>query len=381
MSRRYQYIKMEKRRYFCLQQNPVILAWVLFAHTDTTLPFKHSHYLNLINKYFAYYREFKRKLRILVRFIKNQIKTNGNIPLIELPVYGQTCIPVHKGYKVFDLKRGRVIKLFQRDVERTIIESEVKRLETIKPIDFAPSLKRWSFEAKWYEEDYVSGLLDYSNEPRNSSNLLKKFYRDVIPCLEGLIAFKPTIIKNVNVYSNEILRLFEVGEESKQNHNGGNENKIRNFITSTVKRLCNLGDKDIFLVFSHGDFCPANIINTRNKIRLLDWESTEYRSILFDFYSYFFFRTVHQNLTVEELVFEISQALPNYLSRISAKVPSLLENFELYDEAYRWLYYVERISMLVERERTDILLNVMQYILDFIDAFNLYEEILSREKN
>ncbi len=39
-SRTYKYIKIESegRRYFCLQQNPAVLAWILYFKEDTLLP-------------------------------------------------------------------------------------------------------------------------------------------------------------------------------------------------------------------------------------------------------------------------------------------------------------------------------------------------------
>ena len=47
-------------------------------------------------------------------------------------------------------------------------------------------------------------------------------------------------------------------------------------------------NRPVFLVLTHGDFCPANMVNTPHGIKIIDWEGVGNRSVLFDVYSYFF---------------------------------------------------------------------------------------------
>ncbi len=42
------------------------------------------------------------------------------------------------------------------------------------------------------------------------------------------------------------------------------------------------GNNSVYIVFTHGDMVPANILDTKNGIKIIDWESTSYRSVLFD---------------------------------------------------------------------------------------------------
>ncbi len=99
------------------------------------------------------------------------------------------------------------------------------------------------------------------------------------------------------------------------------------------------------------------------------------------FYSYFFFRVVHQKLPHDKLSSEISAALPFFISKLDLKAPSISESVKSFEKAYRWVYYIERVGMLVEREKTDTKLNVMSIILGFIDAFDQYEELLSIDES
>ena len=52
----------------------------------------------------------------------------------------------------------------------------------------------------------------------------------------------------------------------------------------------------------------------------------------------------------------------------------VLLNVKLYEKAYRWLFYVERIHMLVERVKYDTKLNTKANIRRYILVFNEYEE-------
>jgi aminoglycoside phosphotransferase (APT) family kinase protein len=132
-------------------------------------------------------------------------------------------------------------------------------------------------------------------------------------------------------------------------------------------------------VFTHGDFCSANILNTKDRIKIIDWEHATYRSALFDFYSYFFYRPYRNKISVHNLFSEINKALPYLISPLSLKSRELSKSISSLERTYRLLYYIERIGMLVEREMTDTNLNIMETITKYIDVFSNYEEILMRE--
>jgi hypothetical protein len=153
--------------------------------------------------------------------------------------------------------------------------------------------------------------------------------------------------------------------------------KIKKFLDSTVERLRVEGNCPVYLVFTHGDFCPANMLNTPYGIRIIDWESADYRSALFDFYSYFFYRSVARKIPVTVLVSEINEAFPLFVSSLTKKAPGISQSIISLRDTYRWLYYIERICMLVDRKVTDKNLNILEDILRYIEAFNHYEEIIA----
>ncbi|MFZ1745786.1 MAG: phosphotransferase, partial [Nitrospirales bacterium] len=156
---------------------------------------------------------------------------------------------------------------------------------------------------------------------------------------------------------------------------GAEYQNITSFIDTIVNRLQTEGDHPIFLVFAHGDFVPANMLNTQHGIKIIDWEGAGYRSALFDFYSYFFYRPACREVSVSVLVSEIQKALPMFISGLLKNAPEVSSSLKALEKAYRWIFYIEMICRLVDREMTDKNLNMMHYIQKYIKAFNLYEEL------
>jgi hypothetical protein len=175
------------------------------------------------------------------------------------------------------------------------------------------------------------------------------------------------------------MEIIEVSGLSRRESTEREFNKIQSFLDSVIGRLRVEGNCDVQLVFTHGDFCPANMLNTRHGIRIIDWEGTKYRSALFDFYSYFFYRPVSMKIPVTQLVSEINEALPFVIASLAKKTPTIANSLRQFEKVYLWIYYIEEICQEVEREMTDKNLPMVEEILQYIEAFNRYEEI--REVN
>jgi thiamine kinase-like enzyme len=144
-----------------------------------------------------------------------------------------------------------------------------------------------------------------------------------------------------------------------------------------VERVRGNGNIPVYLVFTHGDFCPANMLKTTRGLKCIDWESAKYRSALFDWYSYFFYRMVSSKHSVEKVASEINEGLPIFISELVMKMPEMAQNLSHFENVYRWVYYVEEVCKGLERERTDKNLNILADILGYIEAFTRYEEALA----
>jgi hypothetical protein len=79
-------------------------------------------------------------------------------------------------------------------------------------------------------------------------------------------------------------------------------------------------------------------------------------------------------IPVSTIVSESNEALPFFISSLAKKAPDISNSLLSLEKTYRWLYYIERICMLVDREITDTNLDIMDFIWRYIEAFNQYEE-------
>ena len=141
-SHRYQYIKIDNY-YFCLQQSPLVFAWLLFCKREDLLtiqPWLKKNLTPWTLLFFQYHwKRVKRDVWHLINFVRCRFGLLNTIQTVQLPVYGQFGMAVHKGYKVFNLCSGVVTKIFDSDVAPSSIAHEIEQLRKISQIFFAPS--------------------------------------------------------------------------------------------------------------------------------------------------------------------------------------------------------------------------------------------------
>ena len=353
---RYQYVKI-RDRYYCLQQSFIVLAWFL-----------HVNYRSLqVRRGLA-----KERLMSLIKeFVKHKVRRRSNGSLLELSVFGNVCLPVHRGFKVFNFQRKMVTRIMNSEVDPRIVEREIEGVQKASLLDFAPGILSQDVEERWYEEDFVRGIPCFSASPSGSASFLKIYHGNIAPCLEQMILLQAATQKNLSEYLIDIIRIFENSDLSNPELERKKTNSIRRFVESIVGRLRLCGDCRVDLVFSHGDFSLVNILRTKNGIKVIDWESASTRSLLFDLFNYFFTELYYRRATTS-LVHEINEAILSLRSRIVTKAPDLAGAMVSLSDMYRRLYYVERICMLLERQLSNRQLDV---ILRSIEVFNSFEEV------
>lgn len=362
MSARYQYVKIGNR-YFCLQQNPFTLVWFLYFRNEGSQP----HLLKLSKK---------RLIRYLVAVIQHRLPLQKKgASLLELPVYGNLCLSVHRGYKVFNFHRNSVTKVFAPEIDQAAVFSEIERVRSAGLLDFAPSVRRWNIEQRWYEEDFVSGDLGYAIPHSEAQTLLEIYYRHVAPVIEDMILLKPPLTKNVGAYLDEMSGFLDEKQLCNPKLEIEKIKAIRRFAEAVVQQLLFNSDCQVDLVFSHGDFSFVNILSAEKGMIVIDWESAARRSMLNDFYNYFFTELYYQRVKTD-LVVEINDAILSLQTRLNAK-KSVGPGADLLSQIYRWFYYLERIQVLLERELSNKVLDVL---MRSIEVFNHYEEMVGNKR-
>ncbi|MBI5055581.1 MAG: phosphotransferase [Nitrospirae bacterium] len=381
MPRQYSYININDY-YFCLQQNPAVLAWILFFRRDELIavkPWLAKDFPLWRTTYFRHrWKLIKSDLNTIAFFLQCRLNLR-KAEKVRLPVYGQFGVPVHKGYKIFNIFNGTATKIFDADVNILSVLGEIDQMRRASLIDFAPSLKSWDIDGKFYEEEYINGSVEISQRSLDSAVFLKTFCREVVPCISNLMAFEKPAQRDLKEYAGELITDLEVGISSMKASKANEVDMIMNFVHSMAENLHADGSRSVYLAFTHGDFCPANILRTKGGIKFIDWESAAYRSMLFDFYSYFFYRPVCLECDIDKMHSEINGALPALFSRLNSGMTDLPAHIADSADVYRKLYYLELICKLVERKSTDNRLDIMDYIRRYIGAFNNYEQYASRE--
>jgi choline/ethanolamine kinase len=361
MPRQYQYVEANGR-YYSLRQNPIALAWFLL----------------LKNRPLGIRRRLGKRVavRTVGTLIQHQLCPWTNRSVLELPVYGHLGLKVHRGYRLFDYRRNAVARVIDPDVDPAVVAAEIKGAQSASRLDFAPKVLRWNVQERWYEEDFVSGHIAHSSI-KSESEVFEIYRRDIAPCLEKMILLQDPLTVDLAARIDEISIVFEDGRLSRPELDAKRVNSIRDFVGSTIEQLGVEENRHIRLVFSHGDLALRNILRTRDGITVIDWESAGHRSVLFDLYNYFFAALYYEQITTNPVP-EINRAIASLQSRLAAKAPDIARDLPSLARVYRRLYYVERLSVLLEREMSNDLLDV---ILRSIDVFNRYEKITNDDSS
>ena len=385
-SGRFHYIQIphEGRPLFCLQQSLGVLAWILYFRRGVFDPIERAvpqslSFKVLLSRLRRFVGLLRKHARSLLVFALYKYQWRNVDRVVELPRYGQWCLPVHQGHKIFDLRRRVAIKVFDHDVPTSIALGEIDLLKRVSQLEFAPSLNNWDVAGKWYEEEFLEGALDASSTPMDSVTLLNKFQDEIARILNRLVLFQDPATQNALEYVNGLIQQSNFRRLSGRESTAGHVDAIQNFFADIVEWLREEAHGSIYLVFTHGDFVPANMLNARQGIKIIDWEGCGFRSALYDFYSYLFYRPVSRNVPVHIIVPEIDKALPILLTRLSKTAPDIATSIRQCGKAYRLTFYIEMLCRLLTREMSDRNLNIMKYISGYIDAFTEFEKLSTHE--
>jgi len=380
----YSFIKFGKRNeYYNANLNLAELIKFLFIDKRIFLqPFrvtcKKYSFRSLIEFTIFQIKIFKRSIFHLYRYLKYKLNIKAADELLCFETFGEFCVIVNKGHKIFNFRHKVVRKIFQKKIKSEDIEKEIKKIKKSQNTKVAVKLIRSNLAEKWYEEELIMGRRDFSHYPRKKDELMKYFQANIIPALIRIMCSDQIVLNNLgsifnlyykelnkNLYTNKYLKYQAKVETDK-------------FLNSQIKFFKEKAASNIYFGFSHGDFCPANIINTSNGIKIIDWENAGIRSLLFDYYSYLFYRPVHQIYEDFHLLkIEIDQTLNNFIKSLNINSIKIKKSIDRDQSIYRHIYYVERIIMLIERSKEDKKLNISHILVDFINAFIKYEEKLN----
>jgi len=186
-------------------------------------------------------------------------------------------IPGNHSIRVVDLNNNRCFVFLKTGFNNKFINSDAQiRLSHA----WLKAPKIFDKKNDWYEEERVVGL------PWNrlsSEDLRKKIIVEVQGQLLRLYrqsAIKTSVGEYTSKICNNILFLLNTSFSSLSD-----ESKviIRSFVNELRFLLGNcIGDINIDLVCTHGDFQPGNILCSEDDFWIIDWEYSDQRSIFYD---------------------------------------------------------------------------------------------------
>ena len=284
---------------------------------------------------------------------------------IGLPVFGHLCIPVHHGYKVFDLSRMTVTKYFPDNIDENVIQTEIGRVRETSVLPFAPQLIDIDPGGRWYRESFIPGG---RSSKQATSDPVAQFQETVGGYLATIVCVRPGQTTTVGAL------LRSLGNRLVDNIDTRVEDKalsqlIREFTDRIIARLDSSRELPIRIAFTHGDFSFVNFIHGLNGITVIDWEGADNRSLLHDLYNYFFTERYYDRChLIDQNTF--ADAIDHFSRCLAAESMHAIDTQNLKADVYRLLYYLERLQMLTEREASPGQRNV---ILKTIAIFDQYE--------
>lgn len=347
MTAEYPYVPVAGK-YFCSGCNLIALAWTLLVKTRS---------LNL-DALGIQQRQLPAILQSIIRYRKRAPAVSADTLI--LPAFGHLCMRVHRGYKVFNLSKLTTTKIFDQNLDAVSASSEINSVREAASLDFAPTLIEVDPQNRWYTETFYPGKRSLKKE---SSDPAAVYERLIADHLCQMILSKP--LRTVGLAEH----LHETRDSIKQRltvFDHELSKRIHDFVRRITTRLEASTDRPIRLAFTHGDFSFVNFLYRNSDIAVVDWESAQHRSLLHDLYNYFltelYYERIQSNLSTS-----IDDAIASLIRRLVLIDPNFPGKLIGSKETYRWLYYLERLLTLLDREASSVQMNVIKRSMDVFD--------------
>jgi hypothetical protein len=349
--------------YFPTRCNLVLLVWTLLFRYK-------NHHLDSLG---LRRRQVPGILKSLFRH-RYKHAEQGASNILTLPAFGHLCIPVHKGYKIFDFSRSVATKVFDQDIDTLVAESEIEAVRKVSSLSFTPTLIEAKPGSRWYSETFIPG----ERSSRTESSVPDLIFNQVIVNhICEMVLSNPVRTLGLQEYTNslsasveqQLMQLESDHELSATAHE---------FIRTIIQKLKAAEYIPVQLGFTHGDFSFVNFIfHHKKKIAVIDWESAQHRSILHDLHNYFL-TELYYGRTQGNLVKEINDSISLIAWELLRSNKSIeAETLEKSRDTYRWLYYIERMLVLLDREPSEIQKNVIRHS---IETFSQHETSTSSRR-
>ena len=344
-------------RYFCSKCRLSSLAWILLIEA------RNLH----LNSLGIQRRHLPAIFKSIIRHRKHS--QPGAVDTLTLPARGHLCMRVHRGHKVFNFSELTTTKIFDHETDAAAVSSEIQSVHDAASLDFTPTLLEVDPQNRWYTETFIPGK---QSSKRKQSDPTSLYDSVIVDHLCKIILCKP--VRNIELaeYLDEIRNLI-MQQLTDTYFDDEFSTHVHDFVCRIAARLEASESAPIHLTFTHGDFSFVNFLQTNSGIAVLDWESAQHRSMLNDLYNYFLTELYYKR-TRSNLLTEINDAILSLSQRLASKAPELAGDAVNLKDVYRWLYYLERMHVLLDRKPSA---NQVTVILRSMDVFDKHESLAS----
>jgi hypothetical protein len=299
---------------------------------------------------------------------KGKLRLLNQIHQVCLPVFGHLAMQVHRGYKVFNFNNMEVAKVFSHEVSARDAEKEIAASRQASEVATAPEFLQADPALAWFKEEYIRGTHATQLVSGPDSDFLN-FYADVELCLLSLVGSKsPSQIRS----RTHIESLAGTAFRTNWLNAGiaaGDVDGIVEYIAQLGKWLAKNSEPDqLQLVMTHGDFSLVNAISTDAGLRFIDWEGIAPGGLYSDIFNFLFVERYYGRSSPRFLG-EVSEFLANYRQSVLSRFPELHPAAALEPTFARRLYYLERMSLLVGRDASanlrDVVCKTIEMFRDF----------------
>lgn len=296
---------------------------------------------------------------------------------IELPAFGQVGMQVHGGYKLFDLGRRTVTKVFAEAVDAEIAAQEIAASRQASAIAAAPRFIDSDPASKWYCEEYIRGM--HATDARFRDRVqIPDLYPDVETCLLDLANSAPPLLVTTDQHINDLADEAYTARWQAANGDAQVIEVCVQYLAALREYLGNSPAKpnELQLVPTHGDFSLVNAISTGDKLRFIDWEGIRPGGLYSDVYHFLFVERFYDRAT-GHFAKDVAHYVASYRDTCLQQLPELQDAVRIDQGFARRLYYLERVRLMLDRV---VSTNIGKVILKSIAMYREFDRELGDDE-
>jgi len=278
--------------------------------------------------------------------------------LVELPAFGHVGLQVHGGCKLFDFERREVVKVFTPETSSQDAVVEISASKQASEVPSAPRFIAEDPDLAWYREEFICGMHATDGGFRSGAEILD-FYPDVEKCLLDLVACSPPRRIAANIHFERLADLTFRSHWLSAGLDAQKIEEISEYVRQLRDWLANqAATEELQLVLTHGDFSLVNAISTDGGLRFIDWEGIAPGGLYSDVFNFVFVERYYDRAS-DNFRNEMSEFIRGYRKASQERFPELREAAETDLVFARRQYYLERLSLLLNRKVSSNLCKVV----------------------